>query len=55
MEKMIITPAPRIGLGSHPKRELIAVEAQNIIEDCGDFFDASESISDCLARQRLGL
>lgn len=28
-------------------------EAQELIECSGEYFDASESISDCLARQRL--
>lgn len=30
-------------------------DAEQLLNDCGDYFDASESISDCMARKRLGL
>ena len=44
------TPAPGIEPGFHPQPG-----AEELVKDCGEFFDASESISDCLARQRLNL
>lgn len=31
------------------------MEAESILLECGDYFDASESLSDCLARKRLNL
>lgn len=38
---------------SHCAMWASCLNADDILKDCGEYFDPSESISDCLARQRL--